>query len=132
MIYGYMSGEHVTLTTTSTHWCVFIMPISNNTAQNHQGFLVHSVTHSLKPESESYVKSTPSLADYRDAAVDSFADSDDAASESGAGVSSGETELVTAFAEIVDVRVNNHRPPDDGQGTCQGQRQEIFTVPKTS
>jgi len=115
MIYGWMSGEHVTLTT-STHWCVFIMPISNNTAQNHRGFLVHSVTHSLKPESESYIKSTASLADCRDA-VDSFADANDAASESGAGVSGGETELVTAFAEIVDVRVNNHRPPDDGQGT---------------
>jgi len=46
-----------------------------------------------------------------------LANTNDAASEPGAGVSGGETELVTSFAEIVDVGVNDDRSPDDGKRT---------------
>lgn len=45
----------------------------------------------------------------------SFADADDAASLPGAGVSGGETELVSALAEIVDVGVNDDRASDNGK-----------------
>jgi len=46
-----------------------------------------------------------------------LANTNDAASEPGASVSGGETELVTSFAEIIDVSVNDDRSPDDGKRT---------------
>jgi len=48
-----------------------------------------------------------------------FADADNAAGESSAGVARGETELVAALAEVVDVGVDDHRASDDGQWAGQ-------------
>jgi len=49
-----------------------------------------------------------------------LADADDAASDSGAGITGGGAELVSSFAEIVDVGVNDDRASDDGKRTGQG------------
>jgi len=49
-----------------------------------------------------------------------LADADDAAGHSRTRIAGGGAELVPAFAEIIDVGVDHHRAPDDGERTGQG------------
>jgi len=75
---------------------------------------IPSKTHTHNPITRTTeLKSQPRLKSFIIIYAISLADADDAASESGTGISGGEAELVSSFAEIVDVGVDDDRAPDD-------------------